>query len=436
MNWSRDSCTPRLETNEYREWTTMIGVQCTSTSANASLALAGSRRSSVPAVDGFRGLAALLVVFYHIFLGSAGPAMDHGPIRNIVSSGYLGVDFFFVISGFLLFLPTALANGTFGSVRSYAIRRAARIIPAYYLILCIGIAAVPLLTEVHVDLPYDSEKGVASLLLHLSFLHHTAGYMLKFPDGFYVNGVVWTLSLEVAFYVLLPFIAERFFRNPFRWLAIFLTISVLWRWSSVSYSIQPWKLTEGKQLFLTSQFPYYLVNFGFGMTSAWIFVYLSARQWIGRWRLIFIPLQVGSFAMVVWGMDRNGARDLVATAGIHNHWKVTLIIAAGFAMLMLATALAPGWAQIVFTNRVSRKLGDISYSMYLWHLLLIGFALTSLNFVPSATNGAYLKMVAFVLPATIILAWMTFVLVERPCISWARRRTSKSLQPGATLKSN
>ena len=78
----------------------------------------------VPAVDGFRGIAALLVLIFHCWT-MTDPPLDTGPVRAFVASAGLGVDFFFVISGFVLFLPVVLRAGVFGSVRSYAVRRAA-----------------------------------------------------------------------------------------------------------------------------------------------------------------------------------------------------------------------------------------------------------------------------------------------------------------------
>jgi peptidoglycan/LPS O-acetylase OafA/YrhL len=80
-------------------------------------------------------------------------------------------------------------------------------------------------------------------------------------------------------------------------------------------------------------------------------------------------------------------------------------------------------AQRTIDNPVVRKLGDISYGLYLWHCLVIGFCVTTLQF-PVGGAGDYVAKLAVVLSATIALAWITHVTIERPAIEWARRRTA------------
>src|SRR6266446_4672214 len=89
-------------------------------------------RIRVPAADGFRAYAALSVLLYHCMYGAGLPPLGSDLLRNYLVAGFVGVDFFLVLSGFLLFLPVAAARGRFGDVRSYALRRVTRILPAYY----------------------------------------------------------------------------------------------------------------------------------------------------------------------------------------------------------------------------------------------------------------------------------------------------------------
>ncbi|MDQ6797957.1 MAG: acyltransferase family protein, partial [Actinomycetota bacterium] len=131
----------------------------------------------VPAIDGFRGLAALTVVLFHVVNGAGLPMLGGGSLRDVFMSGYVGVDFFFVISGFVLFLPTVLAGGRFGNVRAYGVRRAARILPAYYAVLVVAVVLQPLLSFSDTALPWDGHAGTLSFLLHLSFLQHSVGML-------------------------------------------------------------------------------------------------------------------------------------------------------------------------------------------------------------------------------------------------------------------
>src|SRR5207253_956983 len=99
-------------------------------------------RIRVPAADGFRGFAAITVLLYHCMYGAGLPPLGSDLLRNYLLAGFVGVDFFLVLSGFLLFLPVAAARGGFGDLRSYPLRRVPRILPAYYAAL---VAAVGLL---------------------------------------------------------------------------------------------------------------------------------------------------------------------------------------------------------------------------------------------------------------------------------------------------
>lgn len=381
----------------------------------------GSAPSIIQSVEGLRALAAILVLLFHVLYGSGRPELGDGFLRNVMLSGYMGVDFFFVLSGFLLFLPTVKASGRFGDVRAYMVRRGARILPAYYIALGVGLLVAPLLTTVDVDLPRESAGGLASFLLHLTLLQHSVGLLLGFPEGFYINGGVWTLALEACFYLLLPLFAARYFRHPFRWLAACLGASMLWKYAVINLAVFG-RSTPGSSLRLTliTQFPTYLAHFGGGMTAAWLLVRLGSHPSYPARRWIAVPIQVLALGAIGWGMSRAGARDIAGSAGVFDHWSRTTLVAGAFAVLLLATALGPAWSQLPFSNPVSRKLGQVSYGIYLWHLPLIGFALTTLGFAPDATTGAFWRLLGFVLAGSVVLGLLSFKLVEKPAIDWAR----------------
>src|ERR1700716_112216 len=122
-------------------------------------------RIRVPAADGFRAFAALSVVLYHCMYGAGLPLLGSKFVRNYLAAGFVGVDFFLVLSGFLLFLPVAAAPGRFGVFCSFALRRGPRILPAYYVALA---ATVGLLFFLSQTRAYGlTRHGVGlNLLLH------------------------------------------------------------------------------------------------------------------------------------------------------------------------------------------------------------------------------------------------------------------------------
>lgn len=410
-------------------------------------------RLMIPAVDGFRGLAVLMVVLYHVSYGAGRGELDGGIIRNVILAGYTGVDLFFVISGFLLFLPTVISGGRFGNVRAYAVRRMARILPAYYIVLVATVVVFPLVTNQDAGgLPYNSGEGLLSFIFHLGFLQHTVGIALGFPEGFLVHGAVWTLSLEVCFYIVLPLVAARYYRRPFLWLTAALAISLVWRTlathAPMSASWLPGAASpEAVRLILVTQFPTYLVQFGAGMTAAWAFVKLR-RAHVNRLAWITVPVQIVTATAAVLAMRAASGREVAATAGVYEHWTGTTFVALMFAVLLLATVLAPRWAQLPMTNPVARRLGDISYGVYLWHLLFIGLALYTLDFTPDGTVWAFVRLLAFVMAGSVVAGWLSLVLVERPAIRWGRRKarqieaaarrvgTADATAPDATAPNN
>ncbi len=387
----------------------------------------GTPRVLVPALDGFRGLAALTVVLYHTIYGAGLPSL--GGLDNVLRAGYMGVDFFFVISGFGLFLPTVLAGGRFGNVRAYGIRRAARIIPAYYVALLAVLLLHPLLSTSDTPMPWEGRVGFASFVLHLGFLQHTLGLLRTYPEGFLVLGVVWTLTLEATFYVVLPFVASWYHRHPFVGFAVAFAASMAWKLTVVDASFTvDWlpatTSTELLRLILITQFPTFLAHFAAGMTAAWLFVRWrqTDQPWLPR---VSVAVQIASVAVLLWGMRAAGLRDLRDTGGVYDHWTATLPMALAFAALMLATVLAPPWARSPFTNRAARGLGDISYGVYLWHTMVIAFAVMTLDFSFDGTTSAFVSLLAFVLAGAITLGTLSLLLVERPCIRWARRASRR-----------
>jgi peptidoglycan/LPS O-acetylase OafA/YrhL len=77
------------------------------------------------------------------------------------------------------------------------------------------------------------------------------------------------------------------------------------------------------------------------------------------------------------------------------------------------------------TNRVARRLGDISYGIYLSHLLFVELALTSWHFFPAGNLTAFLRMAGVVTAGSCLVGWASFACVERPLTGWARRRSAQ-----------
>ena len=220
-------------------------------------------------IEGLRGVAVLMVVLFHYVVLREGNFDDPyvGAINQVealnraVHHGYLGVDLFFVISGFLLALPwflEARAGRPAPPARAFYVRRVRRIVPAYYVQLAALFAIVlPLLhgwTYWRSDLYVYALNGVA----HALFVHNL------FPltsASMGVNGALWTLAVEAQFYLLLPLVAPLFVRRPVAMLFASLALALAWRFSVSSD-------------FLRAQLPAYLGHFALGI--------VLGRAWLDR----------------------------------------------------------------------------------------------------------------------------------------------------------
>src|ERR1700679_1547087 len=190
-------------------------------------------------LDGFRGFAIALVVVYHEWLVS-GQAL--GWLNFICEAGFFGVDLFFFISGFCLFYPYARAmfdgRRQPGTRRFYE-RRALKIVPSY--LLAIAVFAIVYRGQ------FSSAKDAAlQVFAHLTFLH-----TLSTSTFGSISGPLWTIGIEVQFYLIFPLVALAFRRFP---LAGYLALIVL----SESYRVGIGALGLGTSFLWINQLPAFL----------------------------------------------------------------------------------------------------------------------------------------------------------------------------------
>ncbi|HMJ33602.1 MAG TPA: acyltransferase [Baekduia sp.] len=355
-------------------------------------------RPRFDALDGLRGLAALGVLVLHVWMFSYGDL--HKPPKEfldfLIGELRLGVQLFFVLSGFLIYRPfvAAALDGNAGPrLRRYVIRRAARILPAYWAAL-----AGSFLLLRHLDHPMQID--VAQLPVFLLFAENQFDETIKHLDP-----PMWTLAIEVSFYAVLPLIGALALRlGAHRGRQAALTLAVVAGGAlSIVLAVQHhWPKTLS-----TSLLPH-LVEFGAGMTAA----VLLHRRSLTR-RVATTTLLAGAALIIinsVWhakGLGSQSARNLVGDApGIAG---IALVLAALVASPIRATALSRGPA---------RWLGKVSYGVYLVHFPVIVF-LRETHRWPDTLTRQLLMVMAITLP----VATLSWLLLERPAVRWAQRVT-------------
>ena len=335
------------------------------------------------ALDGLRGLAALSVVGFHVWLYRPDrvPGQRTALGDRLFFELHLGLICFFVLSGFLLYRGL-LRRPDF---KRYAVRRIARIVPAYY----VSIAGCLILFAA---LGLDALiPPTSSLPLFLVFgQNYSADTLME------INPVTWTLCVEAAFYVALPLVAlARSSRTRVVLVVSLIAATVGW---NVLASAGGWTDVGEKTL------PAYAGHFALGMLVA---LWVESRRDRLSAAVTGVLAAMGVLVVLAsgWWYETPGlmpdARALV----------LKLPAALGFALLVAALAAGRGLAVRSMSTRPLVWAGVVSYGVYLWHLPLIIIG-NELELLPAATAPRLFVVTAAALAA----GWASWVLVERPAI--------------------
>jgi peptidoglycan/LPS O-acetylase OafA/YrhL len=375
-------------------------MSCPPDRRSAPPASSGARRH-VAAFDGVRGLLSLSIAGGHI-LRTTGWAPLHEPLRALRFSSYFSIEFLFLLGGFGALLPVA-SSGRMVRARTYALRRAGRIVPVYYLTIVLAVLLGGLLRPVtKTNFPH----GPGAVLAHLAFVENE---VYPFQSGFGVQGIVWTMSIVAVFYVVFALVGAHWVRHPYRWLAATILVAVVWRESTLSHP--DWYM----------QFPLFSIDFGLGMTAAFVYVRLKRR--LGDNRSRAATAVCGAAATLLTVLLYLSGLAIAQGHGVMWVEGAPLAVAVPFAFTVFLVALpfSSGAAQCAFTTRVVRWVGEISYALFLFHFLVIWLVV---RFVHIPRNGALLptlELAALVLPISGTLAWAATRWIERPLRGRAQR---------------
>ncbi|MEK8049880.1 acyltransferase family protein [Ideonella sp. DXS22W] len=333
-----------------------------------------------PEIDGLRALAVLPVVLYHA--GAPG-----------FGGGFIGVDVFFVISGYLItrLIVNDLEARRFSLADFYA-RRCRRLLPALCVMLafCVPAACMWLSGDDAVTF-FRSLSWAAALSSNLLFWR-LGGYFATSAD---LQPLLhtWSLSVEEHFYLLYPLVLVWLHRRSARLLGPALLLMTV-----LSLVAAHWT-TPDKPQFSFMLLPTRLWELSFG---GWLSLARPAR-WHGLRRRsmanqVLSCAGVGLLAVAFWRFNASTSHPGLATA----------VPVAG-ASLILAFARRGTWIQRVLSHPAPVMIGSISYSLYLWHQPLLAFARHRLVVPPTLPT---LLLVCALATALAVATWRW---VEQPC---------------------
>lgn len=350
-------------------------------------------------VDGLRAVAVISVVVFHAF-------------PNALKGGFIGVDIFFVISGFLIstIIFGNLDRGTFSFAEFYE-RRIRRIFPGLLLILILSYAFgwFALLADEFMQLGKHVAGGagfVANLVLW-----NESGYFDKSAESKPLLHL-WSLGIEEQFYIVWPLLLWVAWKRKFNLLTLTVLIALVSFVLNVRgvqqdavaafYSPQRrfWELLCGSLLAWLTLYHREAFTGQRLRLDGWLnkVLYREPRDNDGRTLAGF--LSVLGFALLAYGFWR-----INAESHFPGSWALVPVVGA---MLLIAAGPRAWLNQKVLSNRVVVWFGLISFPLYLWHWPLLSFT----RIVRGTDPPFFARTVAVML--AILLAWLTYRFVERP----------------------
>ncbi|CAN7695147.1 acyltransferase family protein [Rhizobium sp. LjRoot30] len=343
-------------------------------------------------INGLRAWAVVPVILYHF--GVTG-----------FSGGFVGVDIFFVISGFLMtgLIVRHLQNGSshvslgaFGAfLLQFWLARARRIIPSL-LVLCTVLMVLGWFWLPSLDYERLSSHTIPALLFvsNIKFWREAGYFDIASHEKWLLH--TWSLSVEWQFYILLPIILMSFWRFfPSRKMLVWLMAAGMLASFALCVFLTAWKpsaafyLLPGRAWEMLAGGLVFMLNGNLDLNSL-------QRRLLEAVGLILIAVAILAFdEQTLW-------------PGFH-----ALVPAAGAVFVLIAARNDSFWTG----NRLAQLIGDSSYSLYLWHwpvsvlLLYLG-------------NSADLKAILASLVATACLGWISYKLVETPA-----RKSFAALKP-------
>ncbi|WP_256009568.1 acyltransferase family protein [Desertivirga xinjiangensis] len=308
-----------------------------------------------------RAFASLAVCAFHLFLGNGKLFPENSILKSAISYGYLGVEIFFILSGFIICyaLPKDYSHN---NTARFLLKRLIRIEPPF--IISIALLLVLNLISYHVT-NNDYTIDWINILLHVAYINN-------FGVGEYLNVVYWTLGIEFQFYILIAIIFP--FIRQFLSLVLLLVSFI-----GISYIQVPHNV-----LVITP----YLPIFGIGVL---IFFFRTEKKFTIKWLIPLLSL-------------------LLLHVFVHNGQPT--FWACVFCCLVLFF-----WR---FSNKIIKFFSTISFSLYLTHVVIGGKAINlGLRFAETLSKRYLLFAISFVF--SISFAYIFYFFVEKPAMALAKK---------------
>jgi len=388
-------------------------------------------KKQIGVLDGFRAFAVLQVMAFHFWqqswLGGFKITLFSKTFEvmpyTFFSTGAIWVDMLLLLSAFLLFLPYArsVTGGgikTDGTLKFYR-KRIARIAPSVYFHM-----AVLMIFIIRVSDYRDGLSGYfEDFFKNLFFLQNCPSIKdyPQFADGSMYTHTLWTLSVEMLFYLLFPLIAFCFKKKPL------ITFSVMALSGEAYINFFAVQQINNGNWVAHRLFPTYLPVFAIGMAAAVAFAYLEKIEKPDKiFTAVATSIAIASVYITIKLVWYGYGADNTQLWQVKNR----MLFAFVNSVTILSVCYSARWLKALFSNPVTHFLSRISFNMYIWHqFFAVYLKKWNIPSYPEAPKGAYAwpqqggfdgyeawqwKYIITLWAATIITATLVTLFIEEP----------------------
>lgn len=363
----------------------------------------------VKELDGIRGIAILLVFAFHAFKRAsyftANPILDY--IAKLTSIGWIGVDIFFVLSGFLITSILLQKKGEKDYFKNFYARRVLRIFPLYYLMLGVTIS---FMSVVEPDVQTHILERLPFYLLYQQNWLMAAGDL---PPIYLL--ITWSLAIEEQFYLFWPFLIYFLQKRAL----VVANISIILLSIIVRIIVALVSNDPTSALYIA----YYstitrLDTLALGALIAIIFK--ESVLWQEKLKKIALPALLCSMVLVLIVVLMPNSDQLYNNVPVRLTGYTVLAIMGGSSIVISLTYERSFLLRRFFRNKVLRFFGQYSYALYLIHPLILQIFLDILWDAKFRGWQAYVSYLFISFSLTIILSMLSWNLMEKRMLSLKR----------------
>lgn len=340
-------------------------------------------KNYIPELDGLRAIAVLAVMVFHI-----------APLS--LPGGFLGVDIFFVLSGYLITSLLMLEHSTHGSfsLRNFYLRRALRLAPALGFLLLIFLLASYCFPQIFGAFSLRLKEAALSAL----YISNWARAFDFYPQGPFLAHT-WSLAIEEQFYILWPLLlmvllacssGER--RKIAAAIAVIIILICVWRVMLIANGATIDRVYNG------------LDTRGDALMWGALVALLPLRERIVSWRPSYSLAFFSMLMLLLIYLLHSSSWE----AKEHYVWKLPLIYGALAGLIALAASQRLPWWGNILRNPLMVFTGRISYGLYLWHMPILIVLLKN-----GFSDG---KLLLLVITASYVFAAFSWFVIERPAL--------------------